>query len=336
MLRFAIGWVGFTTLGLVACGSAPTTALFDGPSATSSANTSAETPARGGGGTGGRDGGAPDPSTAVSGSGPRSPVDSDGKAGEATDPAAGDGEAPSTADGGAGGAVGDGPGRAGSSSAADGCVPQVGSVSEPYVYGRPQDAGACSLSLASPLTGAWFRLDDTTSPAPQLFGVEAYSEGGQRACAVRSVQSRALDWGGGLGFSLSGSGNATCPFDATAYSGLTLSLRGRTFGTQGEGYLASRDTVRVNVVTTATSARYGTCDEASEKCNDHFGVWCVATEQWTRCEVPFDHLSQRGWGAVHAFDKAQVVQIQIVAVRDPDAFVATSWDIAATDVAFYP
>ncbi len=336
MLRFAIGWVSFPLLGVVACGSAPSTALFDGPSATSSASTAAEPPARGGSGAGGHTADAPAPSTGVGGSGSRSPVDSSGAAGEANDnDAAAGGDASASADGGAGGAVGDAAGHAGSSSA-DGCVTRVGSVSEPSAYGKPPEGGACSLSLTLPFTGTWFRLDDATSLAPQLFGVEALSQGGQRSCVVRSIQSRASDWGGGLGFSLNGSGSATCPFDATAYRGLTVSLKGRTLGTQGEGYQASRDTVRVNVVTTATSTSHGTCDAATEKCNDHFGAWCVATDQWTRCQVAFDQLSQRGWGAVHAFDKAAILQVQLVAVRDPDALVPTSWDISATDVAFYP
>ena len=158
---------------------------------------------------------------------------------------------------------------------------------------------------------------------------------GAAGCFVHGSGAGATDWGGGIAFSLNGSREAPCPYDASAYRGVSIYLTGGALATQGPNYQSMPNTVRVNAVTTATSDAHGTCNAALGKCNDHFGVWCTLGLGWSRCDVPFENLSQRGWGAVEHFDKAQLLQIEILTVRDPDAPFATSWDISADDVAFY-
>jgi len=235
------------------------------------------------------------------------------------------------------GANGGSIGSAGSAPGASGCVTRAGVASALSIYGNQDAGGACSFKLAPPSSGTWFRTDDGTGQSPPSFSAETRSDASNaHGCYVHSSQSGARDWGGGFGFALNGSGDAPCPFDATVYGGIVVLLKGSTRGTQGRDYQPQENTVRVNVVTTETSDLFGSCASADGKCNDHYGVWCSTTNDWARCEVPFDRLSQRGWGAVKKFIKADLLEIQIVAVRDPKGSAETSWDLAAANVAFYP
>jgi len=228
-------------------------------------------------------------------------------------------------------------GAGGRGASAGGCVTRAGVASALSIYGNDDAGGACSFNLAPPSTGTWFRTDDGTGRSPPSFSAETRNDGSNaHGCYVHSSQSGARDWGGGFGFALNGSGDAPCPYDATVYGGLVVLLKGSTRATQGRDYQPRENTVRVNVVTTETSDVFGSCAPADGKCNDHYGVWCSLTNDWARCEVPFDQLSQRGWGAVKKFIKADLLEIQIVAVRDPKASAKTSWDLAAANVAFYP
>jgi hypothetical protein len=233
--------------------------------------------------------------------------------------------------GGAGAAGGPSPGRG----VASGCVPQVGAVSTLFLYNGADSA--CSLNLAPPRTGSWFAFDDGTCVPPVGSKVSVQTgDHNDSACYVQGTGEGATDWGGGIGFALNGSGASPCEYDASAYSGVLIYVKGSAAATQGPNYQPAASTLRVNVVTTATSDVYGTCTPVDGKCNDHFGVWCTLGSAWARCDVPFGNLSQRGWGAVKHFDKAQLLQIQLVALRDPGASAATNWDISVDDVAFYP
>jgi hypothetical protein len=226
----------------------------------------------------------------------------------------------------------------GSSSAGSGgasnCMSQVGLSSALSIYGAGN--GACSLSLAPPNVGTWFAFDDGTHMPPPGSSVTAQAGGhGAAGCYVQSAGPGATNWGGGFGFALNGTGDAPCVFDASVYNGIHLSLRGTTQYTEGANYAPTPNLMRVNVVTTATSDTYGTCTGASGLCDDHYGVWCTVGPNFALCDVPFGNLSQRGWGAVEPFDKSQLLQIQILAVRDPAGAGPTTWNVAAEDVTFY-
>ncbi len=232
-----------------------------------------------------------------------------------------------------------GGGGAGAGGASN-CVTQVGVASALTIYGAGN--GVCSLSLAAPNVGVWFAFDDGTHMPPPGSSVTAQNGAtmgrgptAAAGCYVQGAGPGATNWGGGLGFALNGTGDAPCVFDASAYSGIHLSLRGTTQYTEGANYAPTANLVRVNVVTTATSDTYGTCTGASGECDDHYGVWCTVGPNFALCDVPFGNLSQRGWGAVEPFDKSQLLRIQILAVRDPAGAGPTTWNVAAENVAFY-
>ncbi len=197
--------------------------------------------------------------------------------------------------------------------------------------------GSCSLSLDPPRSGGWFAFDDGTLAAPLTPSLSAEAGGHNGAsCRIHASGHGATGWGAGIAFGFAEAGEAApCIYDATPYRAIRLYLKGTTNATEGQSYAAAANLVRVNVVTTATSDTYGTCSSTLGKCNDHFGVWCAVGTDWVECDVPFDNLSQRGWGIRTSFDRAQLLNVQVVALRDPNASSPTSWDFAASDVAFY-
>ena len=236
--------------------------------------------------------------------------------------------------GGQGGSPQQGAGGSAGSGGASSCSVRVGLPSDLTIYSGGD--GACALGLSPPIAGTWFAFDDGSHMPPPGSSVNAQMGGRGGGCYVQGGGPGATNWGGGFGFALNGSGTAPCVFDASAYSGIHLYLRGNTVGTEGVNYAPTANIVRVNVVTTATSGMYGTCDPAQGQCDDHFGVWCPVGQAWAQCNVPFGNLSQRGWGAVETFDKSQLLQVQILAVRDTAAAGPTTWNVGADDVAFYP
>ncbi|HEY4158213.1 MAG TPA: hypothetical protein VGM29_08955 [Polyangiaceae bacterium] len=218
-------------------------------------------------------------------------------------------------------------GDAGSSGAGglSSCLPQVGANS--LIYDGSE--GACTLGLAPPRTGVWYAFDDGTTPQPSLVSPQAGGRGsGGSGCSIHDTGNGATDYGGGFSLVFNGTATAPCVYDASVYTGIHLYLRGSTTATQ-----TANNMVRVNVVTTTTSDEFGTCTNA---CNDHYGVWCaVMNGNFTLCDVPFGNLSRRGFGSPADFSKAQVLFLQILAVRAPGAQGGTNWNLSADDVTFY-
>lgn len=320
--EFAHGIRCFALFALAACGSAHNDALFAecvAPQCTPSATTSNADQAGASSAAGG-------PEHAMHGQG-------DIASGGASS-AGGAADSNGSLDG---GGAGDSPSMGGAGAGASNhCVTQMGVATALTVYHQGSGDHGCSLELDPPRSGTWFTFDDGTgSPTPSSSVSAHPGNPSDRGCSVVGTGKGTTNWGGGIGFVLNGNEASACPYDAAAYGGLALYLKGSTVATQGPNYQANENIVRVDVVTTATSDIDGTCLPADEKCNDHFGAWCLLSQDWTRCDVPFDNLSQRGWGAVKHFDKAQLLKIQITVVRDSAGSRPTDWDIAVDDVAFY-
>lgn len=141
------------------------------------------------------------------------------------------------------------------------------------------------------------------------------------------------DWGGAVGFDFNPAQTGKCEYDASAYAGIRVYLKGATTGTVGASSKPKENSVRVNIGIPATvaTADGGTC---TTKCSDHFGEWCTVTSSYAVCNLDFTTISQVGRGTAAIFDKSRLLQFFIQAVKDNNA-TSDDWDIWIDDVQFY-
>jgi hypothetical protein len=253
-----------------------------------------------------------------------------------------------TADSGAGGSAGSG-GTGGSDGAAGGpisdaggrtdvalppgCTSQAGTLADAVVYDGTAQGSTCTAKLNPPRDGQWFSANDG-SGTERAFGPAASGElGGASDCAMHAAGAGFTGWGGDVGVVLANGQQTACPYDAGAYRGLRVSLKGTAYGTQGTGYKPADNVIMLwfATVQTAPPEKGGTCQA---KCGDSHGVFCSLTGMWAVCDAPFASVKQQGWGTPVAFDPTQIIMIGLSAGRytpGPD----TSWDFWVDNVTFY-
>lgn len=257
--------------------------------------------------------------------------------------------------GGAGGSVagstgsgGDGTGGSAGSTGSGGtggtgptaCVPVTGAPGDLLIYDGTPGASGCDDRLNPPHTGHWFAFNDGTGQqtpaAGQVHAGVLNGRGGANDCMIQTQGSNFSGWGGSLKLWLN-YGQGVCSFDASNYSGIRFYIRGSTNGTMGPGSVAADNTVRVNVPTRSTASvdQGGACVPEGGPCDDSYGTWCTVTPDWTQCEVPFDNLSQSGWGMDASFLKSEILSLQIQASRYEAGGGTVSWDLYVDDVTFY-
>ena len=116
------------------------------------------------------------------------------------------------------------------------------------------------------------------------------------------------EWGAGMGFDLNNPGDGMggagmkSPHDVSGFTGLAFHAKGNV-------------TVRVAVfVMDVTPKEFGgNCEPSSEmgeSCDDAHGMSFTLGADWKQYVMPFDKLSQGGWGKPATFDATQAVTVQ--------------------------
>jgi hypothetical protein len=132
------------------------------------------------------------------------------------------------------------------------------------------------------------------------------------------------EWGGGTGFSLHQFEGMACPYDASAYSGIELWIKGTAHGTYTTNYVAQENTLRIQV-------------KSGERTDgDDYGFFCeINPRSWTRCSVLFSELETEGWQEMPpAFDPSWLRGIGIIA-HVHEAGPAVDYDFWVDDVSFF-
>jgi hypothetical protein len=174
--------------------------------------------------------------------------------------------------------------------------------------------------------GSWFSYNDETEGAtqtPSPDGSFSASEGGPEGSSfyAGSTGSGFTVWGAGIGFDFQNDGVTKAPYDASAFSGIAFSAKGTV-------------SMRVNLMTDATldETLGGSCvPEGGENgdCGDGHGLDIVLTDTWTQYLVPFDGVSQVGWGVSADFNAAEVVAMHFQVAQGPD------FDIQIDNIGLY-
>jgi len=169
-------------------------------------------------------------------------------------------------------------------------------------------------------SGGWYHYNDGTSgmqfPVALTVTDEAAVEGTR---SIRTYGEGFSSWGAALGLSIRADGRGDdCPYDASAYEGITFWARGQ-------------DQVFMHVSTVATVPvdEGGTCASATLCWDDH-GKSILLTDEWTQYTVRWDEVQQAGWGIPADFDPSRIVLFHW---QDQDA---SSFDIWVDDLRFFP
>jgi hypothetical protein len=158
--------------------------------------------------------------------------------------------------------------------------------------------------------GTWYVFNDATVGAQQmpiatLFTTTPGGPSGKGYC-VRTYGQGFASWGAGVGLDLNDPGLLPPPMtDRAAYD--SSAYKGIAFAAKGSGLL------RFEVGTSAveTNIAGGTClvGTTNPSCGDNHGVNIPLTSEWKQYSVPFNKLTQEGFGLRVPFDPKKVVAL---------------------------
>lgn len=173
---------------------------------------------------------------------------------------------------------------------ADGCPRLAAQGTEPLL--DDFEASGSNIAAAEGRAGQWLYYDDGSGGQQTV----EFVEDGSGVLHVRS--SGWTIWGSGFGATLSPASTLQrlCPYDVSAYSGLSFRVRG-----------LGRVRLRLAMPENTPVAEGGTCTKAGDWCYDWPGTWFNLTDEWQTHELPFCALHPEGWsGAAPEFDPTQL------------------------------
>jgi hypothetical protein len=179
--------------------------------------------------------------------------------------------------------------------------------------------------------GYWFVSNDGTAGGEQTpSGPFAMTEldpprDGSTFAAKSTGRGFTSTWGASFGFSFRA--DDTMSIDASEYDGVSFWAK---VGAD------SIDHLRVEIADSSTSPAGGTCDDAGDKCHDHFGTSITLDTEWQRVDIPFDVLAQQGFGDPQAesFTALALYQVQFKFGKSLFADDA-AYEIWIDDIVFY-
>jgi hypothetical protein len=233
---------------------------------------------------------------------------------------------------GSGGAAGTGGtpagGSGGSTNTACTGVPDVGVMPNGAMI-NDMEAGTAIQTTSSP--GYWYTYNDQTAGAMQTPMVNGtfntapiQPPRGDSHYGVHTTGSGFTGWGAGMGFNFIGPKMSTV--DASKYKGIT-------FYGKGGG------SVRINVLTKATTPEGCVCASQPKGCYDHFSVLKTFTSDFTQFNIAWADLAQQGYGAPATFDPKTLMGVNFQSLNpsttlpSPTPYAVDFW---IDDIAFMP
>lgn len=168
--------------------------------------------------------------------------------------------------------------------------------------------------------GSWYAFNDgqggSQLPAPNgPFLPEQASDGFPGSMRARHTHGSGFQQYAGFGFDLNNPSGKRQVYDASAYEGVVLWVRGNV-------------NVRVLFATRATAPidQGGDC---AASCNDSFGFELQASPQWEQRTVPFNTLTQLSPVIGGTFDAKQVLGIAFAVPK------GSEFDVWVDEIGFY-
>jgi hypothetical protein len=191
------------------------------------------------------------------------------------------------------------------------------------------EAGTAIQTTATP--GYWYTYNDMTVGATQAPAVNGTFNTAQITPArgastygVHTTGSGFTGWGAGMGFNFIGPKISTV--DASKYKGITF-------------YAKGGGSVRVNVLTKATTPEGCVCATQPKGCFDHFSVLKTFAVDWSQININWTDLMQQGYGAPATFDAKTLMGVNFQSLNPSTTLPSPSpysVDFWIDDIAFIP
>lgn len=202
------------------------------------------------------------------------------------------------------GTAGSATGSGGSATTPGGCPAAVGTSAATPI--DDFEDGNNVITATGSRVGYWYTYNDGTAtqvPAPGvLFAPAAGGPTTSPKFAATTSGPAFTTYGAGMGFDFNNVMMKPCPYDGTAYKGITFYAKSN--GTAG---LAIKAMVKTAATTASTSG--GSC---AAKCDDHFALKSTLTTSWAQYTITFDSATfvQEGFGTPTTFDKTKLLGMQ--------------------------
>ncbi len=166
--------------------------------------------------------------------------------------------------------------------------------------------------------GYWYVFNDATPGGIQtpLANMVLPESGGAAGTskAMHTSGSGFAEWGAGVGVDFNNSGGIKMTWDASQFTGIVLMAKG-----SGQVWTS------VQIEATVPVEEGGTC---ASSCDAH-GKLLVLSGTWQQFTLPFNQLSQEGWGTPAGWDPSKLVGIQFKVGKD------TNFDFWIDEIGFY-
>lgn len=146
----------------------------------------------------------------------------------------------------------------------------------------------------------WFTIIDDTEGTLEPSGEFLPVADGYRGSKSAHVSASGFsDWGAALAVNLSHKTALRCPFNASGFAGLRFVARGH-----------GRIRVQLGMPEVVEKEFGGKCDSAAgQACYDNHGIFITLEEDFTRYELPWEKLMQRGFGDAVAFNPKTIMML---------------------------
>jgi hypothetical protein len=218
----------------------------------------------------------------------------------------------------------------GGAPATTGCVLAAGTIADLSI--DDVEDGNNAIQALGSRKGFWYTYNDGSGaqvPAPDPTGKIPFTPtaGGHSPLFSAHTNGPAFTiWGAGMGFDFNNTTGQSCPYDASAYTGIKFWAKGN---------MPLKAMVKIPGTTTkVTAADSNTC-VSTTMCEDHYFLQPkpTLTAAWTQYTITFadsTSFAQEGWGIkVPAFDKAHIIGVQF------QVAMGTAFDFAIDDVTFF-
>jgi len=206
-----------------------------------------------------------------------------------------------------------------------GCAVAAGTIADLLI--DDLDDGDDAIKPIGARVGYWYTYNDGTAtqvPAPTgKFKGTSPGRGTSMFAAVTSGPAF-TSWGAGMGFDFHNVAAKSCPYNASAYTGIK-------FWAMAAAPVALKAMIKIPA-TTPTTAASGTCVASTTvKCEDHFYLKPapMLTATWKEYTLAFASAAQDGFGPAVPFDKANLIAMQF------QVPTAVAFDVSIDDVTFY-
>jgi len=202
-------------------------------------------------------------------------------------------------------------GAGGAPAAGGTCVMKATSMGMPLLIDDLEDGNA-DITAVDGRVGGWYLSTDGTGTSTPAAGAPKPEVGGMPGKAIHVAGTGLKSWGASLSAALAD--NKTGCYDASKFTGISLSLKGTGM-------------VYVSVLTAAVR-------DAKEGERNHYKKAITLTSDWTTVSISFSELTQPGgWGLMVPFDASKIYGIDIGPVQ-ATAPATTDYDYWVDNLSF--